>query len=50
MNQEIKIGRGGRIREIEIDTYALLILYIKQITNENLLYSGGNSTQCSVVT
>ena len=28
----------------------LLILCIKQITNENLLYSTGNSTQCSVVT
>ena len=24
--------------------------YVKQITNENLLYSKGNSTQCSMVT
>ena len=28
----------------------LLILCIKEITNENLLYSTGTSTQCSVVT
>ena len=31
--------------EIEIDVYILLILHIKQRTNENLLYSTGNSTQ-----
>ena len=36
--------------EIGTDIYTLLILCIKQITNENLLYSTGNSTQCSVVT
>ena len=30
-----------------IDTYTLL--GIKQITNENLLYTTGNSAQCSVV-
>ena len=36
--------------EIGIDIYTLLTLYIKEITNENLLYSTGNSTQCSVVT
>ena len=34
--------------EIGIDIYTLLCL--KQITNENILYSTGNSTQCSVVT
>ena len=33
---------------IGIDIYTLLC--IKQITNENRLYSTGNSTQCSVVT
>ena len=44
-----KVG-GGRNWEIEIDTYTLLILCIKYITNENLLYSTGNFTQCSVVT
>ena len=37
-------------REIWTDIYTVLILCIKQITNENLLYSTGNSTQCSVVT
>ena len=36
--------------EIGIGIYTLLILCIKYITNENLLYSTGNSTQCSVVT
>ena len=36
--------------ETGIDIYTLLILCIKYITNENLLYSTGNSTQCSVVT
>ena len=36
--------------EIGIDIYTLLVLGIKEITNENLLYSTGNSTQCSMVT
>ena len=36
-------GRGGMNWEIGIDIYTLLILCIKQITNENLLYSTGNS-------
>ena len=39
---------GGMIWETGIDIYKLI--YIKQITNEGLLYSTGNSTQCSVVT
>ena len=40
---------GGMNLEIGIDTNTLL--YTKQITNnENLLYSTGNSTQCSLVT
>ena len=43
-------GEGGRNWEIGIDIYTRFILCIKQITNENLLYSTGNSTQCSVVT
>ena len=34
--------------EIGIDIYTLL--YIKQITDENLLDSMGNSSQCSVAT
>ena len=40
--------KGEMNQEIGIDTYALLC--IKQITNENLLYSTGNFIQCSVVT
>ena len=36
--------------DIGIDKYTLLILCVKQITNENLLYSSGNSAQGSVVT
>ena len=32
-----------------IDVYTLLILRVKQMTGENLLYSTGNSTQGSVV-
>ena len=39
---------GGMSWEIGTDIDTLLC--IKQITNENLLYSIGNSTQCSVVT
>ena len=39
---------GGMDWEIEIGTYTLP--YIKQMTNESLLYGPGDSTQCSVVT
>ena len=39
---------GGINWEIGIDIYTLL--YIKQITNKNLLYSTGNSTQYSAMT
>ena len=46
-----KTRDGGEMNwEIRIDIYTLLILYIKEITNENLLYSTRNSTQCPVVT
>ena len=46
---DYKGGREAGInREIGIDIYTLL--YIKQITNKNLLYSTGNSTQYSVMT
>ena len=41
------ISEGGINWEIEIDIYTLL--YIKQITNKDLLYSTGNSTQYSVM-
>ena len=36
--------------EIRVDIYTLLIQCIKQITSENLLYSMGNTIQCSLVT
>ena len=46
---DAKGGRGrGMNWEIGLDIYTLL--YIKEITSENLLYSTGNSTRCSVVT
>ena len=38
---------SGRDWEIGIDIYTLL--YIKYITNKDLLYSTGNSTQYSVM-
>ena len=44
------IRAGGRNWEVEIDTCTLFILCIKWITNENLLYSIGNSTSCPVGT
>ena len=45
----IKGERGGGINwEIRIDIYTLL--NIKQITNKDLLYSTGNSTQYFVMT
>ena len=43
-----KSGEGGINQEIGIDKYTLL--YIKQITNKDLRYSTGNSTQYSVIT
>ena len=43
----ISVGKGG-YWEVGIDIYTLLILCIKQLTNEKLLYSTGNYTQCSV--
>ena len=42
-------GNGRRINwEFEIDIHT--ILYIKQITNKDLLYSTGSSTQYSIMT
>ena len=41
-------GGGGINWEIGIDIYTLL--YIKQTTNKDLLYSTDNSTQYSVMT
>ena len=42
------VGVGEMNWEIGINIYTLL--YIEQVTNENLLYSTGNPTQCYVVT
>ena len=39
---------GGIVREFGIDMYTLL--YLKWITNKDLLYSIGNSAQYSVTT
>ena len=45
IKQKFGGGVGGVVNwEIGIDAYTLL-LYIKQITNKNLLYSIGNFTQ-----
>ena len=43
-------GGDGMTCEIGIDIYTLLILSIKWITKENLLYSTVNSSQFIVVT
>ena len=40
--------RGGIVREFGIDIYTLL--YLKWITNKDLLYSTGNSAQYYVAT
>ena len=40
--------RGGIDWEFGIDMYTLL--YLKYITNRDLLYSTGNSTQYSIIT
>ena len=39
---------GGINQELGVNTHTLL--YIKQITNKDLLYSTGKSTQYSVIT
>ena len=41
-------GGGGIVREFGIDIYTLL--YLKWITNKDLLYITGNSTQSFVIT
>ena len=47
---DTKGKEGDRMNwEVGIDSYTRLILCIKQITNEDLLWSTRNSTQCSVV-
>ena len=39
---------GGRDREFGVDMYTLL--YLKWITNEDLVHSTGNSAQCYIAT
>ena len=46
--QRGKVGKGEINQEFGVNIYTLL--YIKQITNKDLLYSTGNSTQYSVMT
>ena len=56
LSQDLKIEWMGRIHQVDrrldmeigIDIYTLL--YIKWVTNENLLYSTGNSSQYPVMT
>ena len=48
-SKEKLIVISGMNWEIGIDICTLLILCIKQITSGNLLYTMGNSTQCSMV-
>ena len=43
-------GVGGTSWELGTDMYTLLILWIKWIINEKLVYSSGNPTHWSVVT
>ena len=40
------MGRGEeRVRCMERVTWKLILLYVKQIVNENLLYGSGNSNK-----
>ena len=46
-----KKERGSGMNwETGTDTYTLVILCVKWTTNENLMYSSGNSTWCSMAT
>ena len=46
--QRGKRWKGGINQEVGIDIYT--ILYIKQVTNKNLMYSTRNSAQYTVLT
>ena len=49
VENKLRVSKGERINwEIGIDLY--IILYIRKITNKNLLYCTENSIQYSVVT
>ena len=45
-----RAGCWWRICELGVDTYTLLILWIQQVTNADLLHSWESSAQCSVAT
>ena len=45
-HKDTKEGNG----ELDWDWHIYTLLYIKEITNESLLYNRGDSTHCSVVT
>ena len=40
--------RGGIVRKLEMDMYTLLLIYVKWITDKDLLYSMWNSARCYV--
>ena len=44
------VGRMGEGIVREFGTYMYTLLYLKWITNKDLLYSTGNSPQYSVIT
>jgi len=46
----IERGKEGGWINLETGINKCTLLYIKQITNKDLLYSTGNSIQCSVMT
>ena len=41
--------RSGGDRDWELGTDKCTLLYLKQITNKDLLYSTGNATQYSII-
>ena len=49
VNRLMDMGRGEeRVRCMERVTWKLMLLYVKQIANGNLLYGSGNSNRGSV--
>ena len=49
-NGELGGAVCGKNWEIGINTHTLLIICTKLITNENAMYSTGNSIHCAMVT
>ena len=46
LEKQLMIVRGKEVREFGMDMYT--VLYLKCVTNKDLLYSTWNSTQCFV--